>query len=72
MVSNTEQLAARLIEVQEMIGNGEDRQAEIYAEGYAGFGESFSLWAYDEESCRWMARLRKERLELLAALGLTN
>ena len=71
-MSNTEQLAARLAEVEEMIEQGEDRAAEIFAEGYAQFGASFSLWDYDEESCREMAQLRAERRGLFAALGLTN
>lgn len=71
-MSNTEQLAARLAEVEELIENGEDRAAEIFAEGYAAFGSAFSLWAYDEESCREMAQLRAERRGLFAALGLTN
>ena len=71
-MSNTEQLAARLAEVEELIEHGAERAAEIFAEGYAQFGEGFSLWAYDEESCREMAQLRAERRGLFAALGLTN
>ena len=71
-MSNTEQLAARLAEVEELIEQGEERHAEIFAEGYAQFGEHFSMWAYDEDSCREMQELRRERRGLFAALGLTN
>ena len=71
-MTNTEQLAARLAEVEEMIECGEESAAEIRAEGYAQFGAGFSLWAYDEESCREMAQLRAERQGLFAALGLTS
>jgi hypothetical protein len=71
-MSNTEQTAVRLAEVEELIEQGEERAAEIFAEGYAQFGASFSLYAYDPDSCRELAQLRAERRGLFAALGLTN
>lgn len=69
-MSNTEQLAARLAEVEELIENAEERVAEIYAEGFAQFGIGFSLADYCRESYAEMAALRKERKALWSALGL--
>jgi hypothetical protein len=70
MMSETEKMAARLAEVEELIEHGAERAAEVFAEGVAQFGASFSLWAYDEDSCRELAQLRAERRGLFAALGL--
>lgn len=69
-MTNTEQLAARLADVEEQIGRAEDRQDEILAEGLAAFGAGFNLYRYCPESFDELVELKSERRYLKEALGL--
>ena len=70
MMTTTNNIAVRLSEVEQELDVAEEAQAEILAEGRAGFGPAFCLWQYCPESASEVAKLRQERDWLLRALGL--
>ena len=69
-MTNTEQLAARLAEVEEQIEHVVDRQYEIIAEGLAAYGAGFNLYRFCPESFDELVELKSERKKLKEALGL--